>query len=96
MNFVLLCRNKANVNAAHKTNGYTPLRMAIENADVKMVKYLLHNTLADLNVSDFKGMLPIDAADVLKQTNDTEKMQLIYNLLQKSMVKTEFFFSGFL
>lgn len=87
MNFVLLCRNRANVNAQHKTNGYTPLRMAIENADVKMVKYLLHNTLVDLSVVDFKGMSAIEAAEVLKQSNENGQMQVIYNLLQKSMVR---------
>lgn len=84
--FVLLCRNKANVNIAHDSNGFTPLRMAVSRPDIKMVEFLLQNTNVDLTIPDFGDILPVQAAKSLYESNKTEISEKIYRLLANKMV----------
>lgn len=83
--FATLCRNKADVNKDHKKDGYTPLRMAVERSDVKMVKFLLNNTNADATIGDFRNILPITAALVLQEPTKPETQE-VYALLEQHMV----------
>lgn len=74
------------MNIQHKNDGYTPIRMAIERADVKMVKYLLNFTNVDLTIRDYKDILPVQAAAVSRDCNKNE-MQEIRRLLLEHMVR---------
>lgn len=62
--------------------------MAVEKSDVKMVKYLLNSTNADATIGDFKDILPITAAEVLKEQDKTVETQEIFNLLDKEYGET--------
>lgn len=66
--------------------------MAVEKADVKMVKFLLNSTNADATIGDYKDILPITAAEVLKEQDKTLETQEIFNLLDKHMVSTKYLF----
>lgn len=85
MCFVLLCRNKADVNTTHNNDGFTPLRMAIEKSDLKMVKYLLQNTDIDVEKGDFRNISPIEAAAVLRDPQKSETQE-IHKCLEMKMV----------
>lgn len=74
------------MNKRHKKDGFTPLRMAIERADVKMVRFLLQSMNVDVTIGDFGGNLPITAAEILKKIDSVETRQ-IFTLLEEYMVK---------
>lgn len=84
---IYLLNGHSDVNRAHKKNGFTPLRMAIEVGAVDLVRSLLRHPKIEVNKQDFSGVTPIVAAKIKSDSDkphgDAEK---IYLMLKKHMV----------
>lgn len=85
MCFILLCVNGADINKSHKKDGFTPLRMAVDKSDLRMVKFLLGRSDIDVVKPDFNDIMPINAAEILKNTQGSQAKE-VYLVLEEFMV----------
>lgn len=74
----VLCNNGADVNCAHPTSGYSPLRFAVENGDIEIIKYLLLQK-ADPLQTDFGGVNPLQVITEMD-------LKEVKELIRKNMV----------
>ncbi|XP_076250136.1 nuclear factor NF-kappa-B family member relish isoform X2 [Rhynchophorus ferrugineus] len=71
----VLCKNNADINKKHKKNGYTPLRIALENQFADMVAFILEHRNFDLHLqNDFGNISPFQVAASKELSDDIKKI----------------------
>lgn len=91
LSVVSLCHNGADVNKAHKNDGFTPIRMAVNRSDLKIVRFLIQNANVDLALGDFGDILPIQAAKAAASESNKSECKEIFSLLAENMVNFRYF-----
>lgn len=82
----VLCKSNADVNRKHKKNGYTPLRVALENQLPDMVSIILEHRNFNIHLqNDFGNISPFQAA-ASKEPNDEIK-----KIIQTYLVRSCYF-----
>lgn len=82
----MLCKHGANLNKRHQKNGFTPLRIAIENQYAEAIKFILENPGFDVaSQTDFQNISPFQAANLKPCSQD------VMDIINKYMVRFALF-----
>lgn len=61
----------SDINKKHPKNGYTPLRIAVENHFVEAIKFILKHNQFDMEEQlDFQGLSPFQVANVKQPSEE--------------------------